>query len=61
MMIHDMNLFADWFKANQLSLNMSKTVSMLFWPGKHKLDITIDGQHIPQVKQTRFLGITLDD
>ena len=56
-----MNLLLDWFKANQLSLSMCKTVSMFFWPGKHKLNITIDGQHIPQVKQTRFLGVTLDN
>ena len=47
MMTHDMNLLADWFKVNQLLLNMCKTVSMLFWPGNHKLDIMIDGQHIP--------------
>ena len=60
-MIHDMNLLVDLFRANQLSLNMCKTVSMLFWPGKHKLDITIDSQHVPQVKQTRFLGVTLDE
>ena len=34
---------------------------MLFSPGKYKLDITIDSQQIPQVKETRFLGVTLDD
>ena len=54
MVTHDMNLLAEWFKANQLSLNTSKT-------GNHKLDITIDGHCIPQVRQTHFLGVTLDD
>ena len=61
MMTHNMNLLADWFKANQLSLNMCKMVSMLLWPGKFNLSVIIDGQQMPQVSQTRFLGVTLDD
>ena len=30
-MIHDLELKIDWFKANQLSLNLSKSVLLYFW------------------------------
>ena len=58
---HDMAMLHDWFKANQLSLNLSKTVLMKFWPGHTKYDIVIEGNTIPQVRTTKFLGITIDD
>ena len=61
MMTHDMNLLTDWFKANQLLLNLCKTVSIFFWPGKFNLSVTIDGQQIPQVSPTCFLCVTLDN
>ena len=61
MMTHDMNLLSDWFKANQLSLNITKTNLMMFWQkGKH-LKVEMDGIQIPQVHQTRFLGVLLDE
>ena len=31
-MEHDMILLSDWYKANQLSLNIDKTVLLKFWP-----------------------------
>ena len=34
MMHHDLTILLEWFSANQLSLNLSKTVMMNFWPGK---------------------------
>ena len=55
-----MELLSDWFKANQLSLNMSKTIAMPFWDNKKNLSITLDDQKIPLVETTKFLGITLD-
>ena len=58
---HDMAILHDWFKANQLSLNLSKTALMKFWPGNTKYDIAIEGNTIPQVQATKFLGITIDD
>ena len=61
MMTHDMSLLDDWFRANQLSLNLSKTVSMLFWPNGKELNIDMDGYIIPQVTHTQFLGILLDE
>ena len=60
-MIHDMSLLTDWFKANQLLLNIGKTNLLLFWPGNKTMDITIKGIQIPQVHNTKFLGIMIDD
>ena len=43
MMTHDMNLLSDWFKVNQLSLNIMKTNLVMFWQkGKH-LKVEMDG------------------
>ena len=61
MMVHDMSLLNNWFKANQLSLNLGKTNLMLFWPTNKQMNITLDGSKIPQVHNTKFLGITIDD
>ena len=52
MMTHDMSILDDWFRANQLSLNLSKTVSMLFWPNGKELKIDMDRYIIPQVTHT---------
>ena len=52
MMTHDMSILDDWFRANQLSLNLSKTVSMLFWPNGKELKIDMDGYIIPQATHT---------
>ena len=57
----DMESLSDWFKANKLSLNLSKTVLIQFWRNKDPLNIEIDGFRIPNVKVTIFLGVFLDD
>ena len=57
---HDMLLLDDWFCANQLSLNMSKTVSMLFWAKGKTLDIKVNDVNINMVKSTKFLGLQID-
>ena len=61
MMTHDMSILDDWFRANQLSLNLSKTVSMLFWPNGKELKSNMDGFIIPQVTHIHFLGVILDE
>ena len=64
---HTMNTelthITDWFRANKLSLNASKTNYMLFSPKlpSHTNKITIDNNNISQVHTTKFLGITIDD
>ena len=61
MMTHNMSILIDWFKANQLSLNIGKTNIMIFWPKHQSLDINIKGERIPQVQHVKFLGVTIDD
>ena len=36
MMYHDLTIVLEWFSANQLSLNLNKTMMMNFWPGKKR-------------------------
>ena len=60
-MMHDMAILVDWFKVNQLSLNMGKTNLMCFGPKKRPLEVRIDGKLIPQVHHVKFLGVTIDD
>ena len=52
-----------WFDRNKLSLNLSKTKTMLF--GNHKSDqqvkIKINGVEIENVTEFKFLGVTIDD
>ena len=55
-----MELLHMWFRANQLSLNMSKTVLMTFWYNK-LIKVEVDREEIPKVKCTKFLGLNLDD
>ena len=60
------DLFAlnDWFRANKLSLNVSKTNYMLFnthQPRPPNLGLSIGDDKLEQVKSTKFLGIHIDD
>ena len=55
----------DWFKANKLSLNLSKTNFILFRSNKKQIppstkNITVDGVNIPQVSTSKFLGVHMD-
>ena len=60
----DLLILSDWFKANSLTLNLTKSVAMMF---KHKNSVgkltklQIEGVSPPLVKETKFLGIWLDD
>ena len=60
MIVHDIDILMSWFKANQLSLNLLKTVVLNFWDHKVSGGISIDGTEIPIVKSTKFLGVHLD-
>ena len=66
MIQEDIKNLNSWFKANKLSLNIQKTVAMLFLPRKSankstNLTIEIDTEPLPVVTQTKFLGITIDN
>ena len=57
----DLNMLADWFRANKLTLNMSKTVYMIFNDKKHSnITLVIGDEKLPYVTSTKFLGIWLD-
>ena len=55
---HDLSILQDWFNANKLTLNVGKTVCMLFGPHNkdHKLQIEINSITLPIVQSTKFLG-----
>ena len=60
----DLKLLSDWFKANKLTLNISKSVCMLFSNKRNNMQITnlkLEGMEIPLVHKTKFLGIMIDD
>ena len=59
MLKHDMELSTLWFRANQLSLNMAKTVLMTFWDTPN-MNVIVNNTVIPHVEQTKLLGIILD-
>ena len=59
---HDLGILQDWFRANKLTLNIGKSVFILF--GKHNnqtLSIRLGNEIIPQVKFTKFLGLWIDE
>jgi len=54
-----------WLRANELSLNLSKTYSVLFSLSPHvrslTVDIRIENTPIERIHATRFLGVIIDD
>ena len=59
---HDLEILQDWFCANKLTLNVGKSVCILFSksPNPNQLEIRINGELIPQVGYTKFLGLWID-
>ena len=59
-----LSILQDYMKANKLTLNVEKTVSILFTPPTKKsvkLDLYIGNNKLEQVSETKFLGITIDE
>ena len=57
---------ADWFSANRLSLNVSKTNFIIYCSSKRKynpnlINISLNGHEITQIKHTKFLGVYIDE
>ena len=61
---HDLTKLIDWFRANSLTLNINKT-NLLFLDYRKRestmLEIHIDGTIIKSKKNTKFLGVILDN
>ena len=57
----DMETLHDWFKANKLTLNISKSVVMHFSnKNKRKIVIKVGNLTLPVVTKTKFLGVWID-
>ena len=59
----DMKTIVKWFQANKLTLNIDKTVCLLFQKQGHseKIHIRVDNITIQNTHETKFLGIWLDE
>ena len=51
----------NWFNANKLSLNLNKTGTMKFWTGTANFELKVNGQCLPLVSKTKFLGLLIDN
>ena len=63
---HDLNILADWFKANKLTLNVAKSVSMYFSYKQNisqseTLRIKIGDLALPVATHFKFLGVWIDN
>jgi ribonuclease P/MRP protein subunit RPP40 len=58
-------ILLNWLQTNRLSLNIKKTHIMIFGPTRKKhplnINISIEGEKLEIVRNTKFLGIILDD
>ena len=61
-MAEELRCLMDWFAANKLTLNLKKSVCMLFHVKDHKKDVSIklDNIILPFVETTKFLGVWID-
>ena len=62
---HNLNTLNDWFKANKLTLNKTKSVCMFYKANPNKYipplpDLKIKNTPIQYVDNTKFLGIWID-
>ena len=59
----DLRKLVDWFRCNKLTLNIEKTVCILFQKaGKsEKVALEIDNHIINNIAETKFLGMLLDE
>ena len=59
----DLQSLQDWFRANKLTLNVAKSVCLIFnQKGSNRLlNPVINGINLPIKTETKFLGVWLDD
>ena len=60
----DLNTVQDWFNANKLTLNLSISSYMTFYPNKAKtpeFNLSLNGITLPRTDSTKFLGSWLND
>ena len=57
---HDMSLLTYWYQANQLSLNVTETVLIKFWPNSKPFRLKVGDVILTNTKCTKFLGVTIE-
>ena len=63
----DLSKLTDWFRANKLSLNVTKTVHMMFKDAYNKtpvpedLNVKIGSELVQKVTKVKFLGLHIDN
>ena len=62
-LLQDLAVIADWFRANKLTLNLSKSTFLLFNYSQKSssLDTIKLGDSILHTRSTKFLGVMIDD
>ena len=65
MIEHDLRVLQDWFRANKLTLNVEKSVCLIFndkYCRKENINmiLTLSGKNIPVQTETKFLGVWID-
>lgn len=63
MVTQELKRIKTWFDVNKLSLNLEKTNFMIFSNRGRETSasINIDGIEINRVRETKFLGVILDE
>ena len=63
MVEQELKILQDWFRANKLTLDVEKSVCLIFNDSMCKnvnMSLTLSGKTIPIEKETKFLGVWLD-
>ena len=63
-MNRELNVVVDWYRANKLSLNETKTSVMLFTNSSNpvvNIEIMINNIEVKNVSHTKFIGIHIDN
>ena len=62
---HDLTKIVTWLRANKISINVKKTNIIMFRSNTknitRKLNFRVSGKKIPLSKETRYLGVILDE
>ena len=63
MVEQDLENISDWFRANKLTLNVSKTTCLVFGKGQTRLTeaLSINGEQMKVTNSTKFLGVWIDN
>ena len=56
-----MSILTDWYHANQLSLNINKTILIKFWPDSKPFTVKIGDVKLNNSNSTKFLGLVAWD